>query len=256
MSDMCRGSQRQSPASRDKISASRADIRPPLSDLTPEGSYTWLPPAGLAHWCSIASLSMSAPSRFPRLLWSVGPILPGARRRTLASTSRGRVLGTAALIDGGGVSRRRVAQGLRGEPSKPHNKDDWAAQQVKRDLRAGRSVLHALRVIPWVCWHDGSVPSEWWRSAEFEEAIGLWREASAIAAAEMWGRLRAEHRLAEALPNAWTNVSRPSLVEVGLEYHELAEARLEALREQPWTFPAYYLDRCASSIQSSALAEP
>ncbi len=239
---------------------------PPLGDLRAQGAghtYAWLPADAGAAYQTI-DLPIPAVGRFPRLRCQPIKISSASRgRKRLEHSHPHRVAMTAALLDGARLTRRQVEQLLY-----PHHDDekDWsgvglgrrerwenarkaAKKKVQEDLRAGRRLLQARRVLPWALWDDGNVPKAWWLTDRFEEAIGWWREDSARAAArdrvERWARLRAEHRAAGAMPhvgtassNIFTMVLRPSWLSLAAEYDDLTEVRLETLREQPWTFPA------------------
>jgi hypothetical protein len=258
-----------------------------LGDLRSQGTghtYAWLPADESASYQSI-ELPVLAATRFPRLRCPPVEIKAATRgRKRLEHGQCGRIAVTAALVDGAGLSRKRVELLLYAHPD---DDKDWsrallepndvvatgdererreakrkrweqaraaAKTSVRTHLHAGRRLLQARRVLPWALWDDGDLPAEWWLTDRFEEAIGWWREDSARSAAEarvaVWARLRAEHRALEeavawrkapalkAAPrNIFTMVLDPPWLALAAGYHERAEARIQSLRAQPWSFP-------------------
>jgi hypothetical protein len=64
-------------------------------------------------------------------------------------------------------SQREVARDLYGE-------DDADRLRARRELRAGRELLHVEGVLPWAAWPAGNLPAEWWREERFWRAVNRW----------------------------------------------------------------------------------
>jgi hypothetical protein len=123
------------------------------------------------------------------------------------------------------------AIGALGRAVYPDLGDDAARKQAKRDLAAGRELLHADGVLPWAAYARGELPLKWWCDAEFERAVRDWRVDAMVRPAER--PPSAEERLHDEL----LRVALPGHARAALEYVALSECRREAERRidaAPW----------------------
>lgn len=221
----------------------------PLADLRAQGAglgYVWLPdPAGGCWQAIILPTGLADPAlaatRYPRLRLPQEALPATGAAPRLEHSQPDLVAQTAALVDGAGISQKRVARLLHPhpdddfawvakaklEPSPQRREAIWAREnrwkkareaavgKVRDHLRAGRRLLHARRVLPWAMWADGRVPAGWWESEEFEEAIGWWREHAVRFPVEpepatAWEKLHTSHRDIEARQAADARAAMPT----------------------------------------------
>ena len=152
-----------------------AELRAQYGGLT----FGWLPDPPGARWDRIGVLipSLPIPTLMPRLTFPEQSLDVAYGRPRTTITALDRLELTVALVDLAGQSRAAAARLMHGTFGDPTGSSEL--KKVRRDLKAGRSDLFRRHVLPWAMWSDGKLPSEWWSSPEFDEAIKWWREDAA-----------------------------------------------------------------------------
>lgn len=151
------------------------ELRDQFGGLT----FAWLPDPLGAGWERVAALGLPLPTLMPRLTF---PAQIADRRSCYGRppamvTARPRLELTAALVDLAGQSKAGTTRLMHGTIGDPTGSKEL--KMVRRDLAAARVDLARRYVLPWGMWQDGELPTEWWLSAEFEEAVHWWREDAA-----------------------------------------------------------------------------
>jgi len=153
---------------------SQGNFCPPT--LTSTGKPEWLPDPPNALWRKMPSalwvgntLRVGAgPTWLPQLCRPPVPI----KHESLAAAAPERVELVALEYDILRTSLRRL-----GRLMHPDRDPDLARKQAKRDLDAGREVLHSDGVLPWAAYPRGVLVAGWRQDARFCAAVTEWREA-------------------------------------------------------------------------------
>ena len=91
-----------------------------------------------------------------------------------------RLLLAALLIDCAGLSLSEAIRRLYGTTQDDRSWESDRAR-LRRDRDKGRESLHRRRVLPWALWENGTLPSDWYLTAEFAQGVHWWREDSILA---------------------------------------------------------------------------
>lgn len=151
------------------------------------GKWAWVMPPQERSWPP----ALTAPAEFDAILTggevaampSIGPSL--ARPLTPAErTSRGRpklhrAEPAVSRWAAGLCDLRNVSSAEIGRRVSPRSDDRSCRRIGVERLRAGRRLLHAEGILPWILWPTGALPPSWWTETRFFVGLEGWRVLAA-----------------------------------------------------------------------------
>lgn len=101
------------------------------------------------------------------------PLQKSVGRRPLVTANPHGVAWAAYAKDFLGFSFGRIAREKRVLLANDGG-DKWRSRGAQRYVDVGRRLLSARGIAPWCIWQEGPLPTSWWTTMEFVDALSAW----------------------------------------------------------------------------------